>query len=285
MKRLVSTLVALAVTTGVSVHSTRAGELMAQDASQCPAEDPSLEAALHDLREYMLKPGAKLDFAAITASPALQTVRRAEETRRSNDWAFLCKYKRQNDEARAQAAPDVVLLGDSITENWLQADPSLFSPSVVNRGISGQTSSQMLVRFYADVIGLEPKVVHIMAGTNDVAGNTGPIGDDDFKNNIRAMVELAKSHKISVVIASIPPARAFAWRPDLAPAKRIVGLNVWLKQYAEEQGAVYVDYYSALSDGAGGLDGALGNDGVHPNRDGYARMKPLAQQALKNSAR
>jgi lysophospholipase L1-like esterase len=172
-------------------------------------------------------------------------------------------------------------MGDSITEFWARADTTLFSNGVVGRGISGQTSPQMLLRFMQDVVELHPRVVHIMAGTNDVAGNTGPTSAQDFQNNIMAMVELAKAHKIKVVLASIPPASAFPWHPGLQPAADIVALNTWLRGYAKSSGSSYVDYYSALVDPQGGFQKALSNDGVHPNRDGYAKMQSLALKAIR----
>ncbi len=138
-------------------------------------------------------------------------------------------------------------MGDSITEGWGVGDPSLFSGAVVDRGISGQTSPQMLVRFYQDVVALHPQAVHIMAGTNDVAGNTGPSSPDDFKNNIRAMVDLAKANHIQVVLASILPAERFAWRPDIQPVEQIRRLNAWLRQYASQHKLIYADYYSSLT--------------------------------------
>jgi lysophospholipase L1-like esterase len=167
-------------------------------------------------------------------------------------------------------------MGDSITEFWAKADPELFSNGVIGRGISGQTSPQMLLRFSQDVLELHPQIVHIMAGTNDLAGNTGPSTVQDFKNNITAMVELAQAHKIRVVLASIPPARAFPWKPALRPAEEIVLLNAWLRGYAKASRSQYINYYSTLSDGVGGFLPALSNDGVHPNRDGYRTMRALA---------
>ena len=127
-------------------------------------------------------------------------------------------------------------MGDSITENWLMADPGFFSGPIVNRGIGAQTSAQMLLRFRADVVALRPAVVHILAGTNDVAGNNGPISPRDFQNNIESMVEIAKANGIRVVIGSIPPAAAFSWQPAMRPAPRIAALNAWLRDYASAQG-------------------------------------------------
>ena len=203
----------------------------------------------------------------------------ATAERAKQDWPNLCKYRQSNQSLTH--APEVVFMGDSITENWLAADPSLFSDQVVDRGISGQTTPQMLLRFFDDVIDLHPKVVHILAGTNDVAGNTGPTRMQDYRNSIEAMVELARAHHIRVVLGSIPPAAAFPWRPEVKPVDIIKALNQWLKTYANSNGIRFVDYYSALGDGNGGVKASLSADGVHPNGDGYALMRPLALAAIR----
>ncbi|MBV8604230.1 MAG: hypothetical protein JO224_06040 [Pelomonas sp.] len=194
------------------------------------------------------------------------------------DWAGLCRYAA--DDARLLAAgkhPRVVFLGDSITELWAQAEPALFDgDTVVGRGISGQTSAQMLVRLHADVVDLHPQIVHIMAGTNDVAGNGGPTSEAAWRNNIMAMVEIAQAHGIEVVLASIPPAARFGWRPGIAPAAQIVRLNGWLRAYAERMHLRYVDYYPRLATPDGAMRPEFSPDGVHPNQAGYAAMRPLA---------
>jgi lysophospholipase L1-like esterase len=141
----------------------------------------------------------------------------------------------------------------------------------------------MLARFYQDVVALHPQAVHIMAGTNDVAGNTGPSSPADFKNNIRAMVDLAKSNHIQVVLASIPPAERFSWRPDIEPAEQIRKLNAWLRQFAGQHHVIYADYYSSLTTPSGAFRPELSNDGVHPNSDGYAAMRPIADAALRKA--
>jgi len=197
------------------------------------------------------------------------------------DWPNLCQYKAENAKVIASGRPDIVFMGDSITEMWRLADPTMFNDKIVDRGISGQTTPQMLVRFLQDVVSLHPRAVHILAGTNDIAGNTGPNAPDDYKNNIRAMVALAKANGITVILGSIPPADHFAWRPDLKPAPQVMALNKWLRDFAAENHLSYVDYYAALVDGKGGLRTALSPDGIHPNRDGYALMKPLAQAAIR----
>jgi lysophospholipase L1-like esterase len=199
----------------------------------------------------------------------------------AQDWAGLCKYRAANAEVLASSMPTrVVFLGDSITENWVSADPSLFERGVVGRGISGQTTPQMLVRFQADVVALEPKVVHVLAGTNDIAGNTGPSSVQDYKNNIMSMVEIAQANGIDVILGSIPPAAAFPWRQQIDPRPRITELNAWLRDYANQKKLRFIDYHSALVGSAGELKSEFGNDGVHPNRKGYAVMRKLVEGQL-----
>lgn len=199
------------------------------------------------------------------------------------DWPWLCRYHAAN-LALAGKPVDTVFLGDSITEGWGYADPSLFTQTVINRGISGQTSPQLVLRFMADVVALEPKVVHLMIGTNDIAGNTGPSSPAAYQNNIRAMAAMARANGIAVVIGSIPPADHMSWRPGLAPAARIAQLNAWLKAYAAEQHFVFADYHGALAGPGGELPAKFGPDGVHPNAAGYAVMRPIALAAIAEAA-
>jgi lysophospholipase L1-like esterase len=198
------------------------------------------------------------------------------------DWPNLCRYRAANLSVNKQttAGHRVVFIGDSITENWAVADPAFFGREFINRGISGQTTPQILLRFRADVIALRPEVVHIMAGTNDVAGNTGPSTLEDVENNFKSMVDLALANAIKVVLASIPPADDIPWRPGLQPAPKIQALNVWLREYAASRGLVYLDYYRVLTTNEGALRPELGQDGVHPNRAGYDLMEPLARAAI-----
>ena len=201
------------------------------------------------------------------------------------DWPRLCRFRAANDDLMARGiTPRIVFMGDSITENWLLGDPGFFNDNHVNRGISAQTTPHMLLRFRNDVIDLDPQIVHILAGTNDVAGNTGPSRPQDFKNNIMSMVELARAHGIQVILGSIPPAAAFNWAPAMQPAPRIEELNTWLRQYANDFGLAYIDYYSALAGPNGELRADLGNDGVHPNRDGYVIMRRLLETQLATMA-
>jgi lysophospholipase L1-like esterase len=155
----------------------------------------------------------------------------------------------------------------------------------INRGISGQTTPQMLVRFRQDVIALKPAVVVILAGTNDIAGNTGPSTIEMIEDNLASMAELAQANAIAVVLSSVLPVFDYPWRPGLVPAPKIVALNAWMKQYAATHGAVYLDYHSAMADERQGMKADLASDGVHPNETGYRIMVPLAEQAIAEALR
>lgn len=176
----------------------------------------------------------------------------------------------------------VVFMGDSITEGW-KLEESFSGKPYVNRGISGQTSPQMLVRFRQDVIDLKPKVVIILAGTNDIAGNTGPMTLEQTEENIASMADLATANEIRVVLCSVLPAFDFSWAPGLTPAPKIMELNAWIRKYAAEKGYVYVDFYSAMKDERGGLPSTLSKDGVHPLPAGYAIMAPLAEAGIEKA--
>jgi lysophospholipase L1-like esterase len=247
--------------------------------SPCPPPSPRPPP---EVLTAMLKPGAKLPPMPAGDERQRQYLKKhAEDLQR--DFPDLCHYKADNAAVLKGAHPKAVFMGDSITEAWGIGDPALFSVSVLDRGISGQTSPQMLARFYQDVVELHPQAVHIMAGTNDVAGNTGPSSPDDFKNNIRAMVDLARANHIQVVLASILPAERFPWRPDIQPVEQIRQLNAWLRHFADQHKLIYADYYSALTTPAGAFRPELSNDGVHPNSDGYAAMRPIADAALRKA--
>lgn len=238
------------------------------------------------MRAKALLLAALLPSIAIAQAPAAasdeERARRTEE-RIHNDWAYLARYRDANAElAPAPRGQRIVFLGDSITEGWVSKMPSFFTPGRIGRGISGQTTPQMLVRMRQDVIALKPRVVHIMAGTNDVAGNTGTVTDDQIKDNIRSMTELAQAHGIRVILASIPPAAEFPWRKGLSPGPRIQGLNAWIRAYAARAGAVYADYWTATHDGLGFREG-LAYDGVHPSEAGYAAMAPVAEAAIRKA--
>lgn len=178
----------------------------------------------------------------------------------------------------------VVFMGDSITQDW-SLEKSFPGKPYINRGISGQTSPQMLVRFRQDAIDLKPKVVLILAGTNDIMENTGPMTTEESGAMIASMADLATANNIQVVLCSVLPSSEFAWSPDLKPAPKIVELNAWIKNYAAEKGYVYVDYYSALTDEHGGLPLRLSEDGVHPIAAGFAIMAPLAQAGIQEALR
>ncbi len=202
------------------------------------------------------------------------------------DWANL---KRFHDEDGSLAAPAagvkrVVFMGDSITQGWVHngvpPEPADPAKDWVNRGISGQTTPQMLIRFRPDVIDLKPSVVVFLAGINDIAGNTGPMTLEETEGNLASMAELAAAHGIKVVMCSILPAFDFPWRPGLTPAPKVVEVNTWMKAYAAEHGFTYVDYYSAMVDNRGGLPKNLSKDGVHPLPAGYAIMLPLVEAGI-----
>ena len=202
------------------------------------------------------------------------------------DFGWLARFKDEDTKLGPPAAGEnrVVFMGDSITEGW-PLDKSFPGKPYVNRGISGQTTPQMLVRFYADVVALHPRIVHILAGTNDVAGNTGPNSPQDFMNNIRAMTDLARANGIKVLIGSIPPSSHLSWRPEVTPGPRIAELNAWLERFAAERHAIYVDYHAALAAPDGSMRADLTHDGVHPHRAGYALMRPLAESAIAQALR
>ncbi len=202
------------------------------------------------------------------------------------DFANLARFKDANLKLGPPAAGEnrVVFMGDSITQGW-KLQESFPGKPYVNRGISGQTSSQMLLRFRQDVIDLQPKVVVILAGTNDFAENTGPVTLEQVEGNLMSMVQLANANGIRVVLCSVLPAVAFPWHPGLSPAPRIARFNKWLRSYAADKGYVYVDYYSAMTDAAGGLTKKLSPDGVHPSAAGYAIMAPLAESGIEKALR
>ena len=202
-----------------------------------------------------------------------------------DDFGELKRFRAANAKLKPVAAGEkrVVFYGDSITDMWPLANAFPGKP-YVNRGISGQTTSQMLVRFRNDVIALDPKVVVILAGTNDIAGNSGPISLADIQGNFAPMVEIARAHGIRVVLSSVIPVHNYTPASDLTyprrPPDQIAALNRWLKDYAAANGCVYLDYAAAMSDDKGLLKRELAEDGLHPNTAGYAIMAPLAAQAI-----
>jgi lysophospholipase L1-like esterase len=202
------------------------------------------------------------------------------------DWPQLEHYRVAN-AALAPVAPGedrVVFYGASMTEGWGRNGSTFFSGKpYVNRGISGQTTAQMVVRFRQDVIDLHPKAVLILAGTNDVAGNTGPTTPEMTEENWQSMADLAKANGIRVIFASITPSTDFPWRRGLHPAEKIRALNAWLKEYCAAHSLTYLDYYSALTNAEGGMKTELTVDGVHATVKGYEVMAPLAQAAIDST--
>lgn len=203
----------------------------------------------------------------------------------AQDWANLQRFQKENAEIKAPVKGEkrVVFMGNSITEGWIKTCPEFFSKNYINRGIGGQTTPQMLLRFRQDVIELQPKVVVILAGTNDIAGNTGPSTLEMIENNLASMAELAKANGIKVILCSVLPAYDFPWRKGLKPAEKIVKLNQWIEQYAQKNKIIYLDYYSSLVDERKGMKAEYSGDGVHPNRAGYEIMMPLAEAAIKKA--
>ena len=190
-------------------------------------------------------------------------------------------------ELHAENKNRVVFMGNSITEGWVQLSPSFFKGrDYINRGIGGQTTPQMLLRFRPDVIDLKPKVVIILAGTNDIAGNTGYTSLETIIGNIKSMAEIANSNGIEVIISSILPAIDYLWKPNLKPSIKIISINKALKSYAEKNDFIYLDYFSAMVDDKGGLkvpEYTAADDLVHPNRAGYLVMEKLAEQAINTA--
>jgi lysophospholipase L1-like esterase len=231
---------------------------------------------------------ATTDTAECTQAKA--TVTRLET--RLKDWPALARYREDNSKT---AAPDkkekrVVFLGDSITDSWDNPSNGGFFPGqpYINRGISGQTTPQMLIRFRPDVVALKPEVVVILAGTNDIAGNTGPMTHQSIEDNLASIAELARAHGIRVVLSSLLPVSDYEKTADgqprnqttRRPPDQIKALNEWMKKYAAENKLTYLDYYSAMIDDKGFLRDELSNDGLHPNVQGYQVMNPLAEKAI-----
>lgn len=204
----------------------------------------------------------------------------------AQDWPNLKRYQEENAalEIHSPDQPRVVFMGNSITEGWLRERPEFFeNKPYVNRGIDGQTTPQMLLRFRQDVINLKPSVVVILAGINDIAENTGPSTIQMIVDNIVSMAELAKANNIKVILCSVLPAYDFYWKKGLEPAKKVVQLNVQLKAYATQNNLTYVDYFSPMANESNGLKEELGSDGIHPNVAGYLVMEPLIEEAISKA--
>jgi lysophospholipase L1-like esterase len=206
-----------------------------------------------------------------------------------NEFANTSRYDKANLELKlhTKANNRVVFMGNSITEGWIQMRPDFFdNRDYINRGIGGQTTPQMLLRFRQDVVDLNPKVVVILAGTNDIAGNSGYISLEAIISTIKSMAEIANANEIKVIISSILPAIDYPWKPGLDPASKIITINKALKAFSEENNFIYLDYYAAMVDDKGGLkvpEYTTANDLVHPNKDGYLVMEKLAEIAINKA--
>ena len=229
---------------------------------------------------------------ATTAAPSVSAEQarrqRAADSTLRNDWANLARYSADN----AALGPPregeqrVVFYGNSITDGWARHFPVMFpGKAYVGRGIGGQTTPQMLVRFRQDVVALRPKAVVILAGTNDIAGNTGPSSLEMIEDNLASMTEIARANGIRVVLSSVLPVYDYPWKPGLTPAPKIIALNEWMKRYAASVGETYLDYHSAMKDERNGLPASLAADGVHPNEAGYRIMARLAEEAIARALR
>jgi lysophospholipase L1-like esterase len=237
-----------------------------------------------------------ISAAAQTATPTLPTTgfpgldqyRASRIAIYMDDYGQLARYRDANHALKPLGPGEerVIFFGDSITDSWPIADYFPGKP-YINRGIGGQTTSQMLVRFRQDVIDLQPKAVVILAGTNDIAGNTGPISNEDIESNFASIAELARDHNIHVIFSSILPVHNYTPQAQdffaQRPMERILALNMWLKEYCAANKLVYLDYFPALSDEKGLLKRDLADDGLHPNKAGYAVMAPLAEKAIENA--
>jgi lysophospholipase L1-like esterase len=225
--------------------------------------------------------------APVVATPAMtpdeEKKMEAENAHMSaelQDWAQLGRYRAAN--AAVTGPVKVVFYGDSITDAWVYNGGKFFpGKPYLNRGISGQTTPQMLVRFRQDVVNLHPEAVVILAATNDLAGNTGPSTPEMIEDNFKGMVEMAKANGVRVILASVTPVAKYPWRPEIAdvPAK-IAVLNAWLKDYCAQEKLTYLDYWTAMAGPDGGMKPGISLDGVHPNAAGYAIMEPLAEAAI-----
>lgn len=202
----------------------------------------------------------------------------------AQDWPNLGRYRAANEKVGPPAPNEnrVVFMGNSITDNWINTDPEFFKKNpYLDRGISGQTTPQMLIRFRQDVIQLDPKVVLILAGTNDIAGNTGPSTLKMIEDNLASMAQLAEVNNIKVVLCSVLPASKYPWRPTVQDvAHKIEALNKWIKKYAQDHNEIYLNYYPHLVNSEGGMLAKYSKDGVHPNLAGYRVMEPMAVNAI-----
>lgn len=230
---------------------------------------------------------AQKDDTSIDAKEKSRILKEYKQwTAKRDDWPNLKRYQAANNELGKPKENEkrVVFMGNSITDGWINSSPDFFRGNpFVDRGISGQTTPQMLVRFRQDVIDLEPEIVVILAGTNDIAGNTGPSSLEMIEDNLASMAEIANAHGIKVVLCSVLPVYDYPWRPGLEPAQKIVELNRWIRRYSEDHNMIYLDYFSAMVDDRLGLKANYSYDGVHPNKKGYAVMEGLVLEAVKKA--
>jgi acyl-CoA thioesterase I len=253
----------------------------------CASTQPSASASRSAL-DGASCPAADWSPAPPIRADSLSDYQRSVDVRQRNDWANFARYRDAN---AALGAPKpgearVVFMGNSITDAWARSFPAMFpGKPYVGRGISGQTTPQMLVRFRQDVVALQPKVVVILAGINDIAGNSGPATQAMIADNLMSMTEIAKANGIRVVLSSVLPAYDFPWRRGIGPAPKVVALNAWIKCYAARAGAVYLDYHGRMVDARGGLSAEMAADGVHPTEAGYRIMAPLAEAAIQEALR
>jgi lysophospholipase L1-like esterase len=204
-------------------------------------------------------------------------------TTNAQDWANLKKYQAENSALTQPSKSEnrVVFMGNSITQHWKEKDSVFFQINTyLCRGISGQTTPQMLVRFRQDVIELHPKIVVILAGTNDIAGNTGPSTPEMIINNLASMTEIAKANGIKVILCSILPAYDYPWRKGLEPNIKIPKMNTLIKDYCKKTNTFYLDYFTAMADDKNAMKSELTTDGVHCTLQGYKMMETMVQEAI-----
>lgn len=234
-------------------------------------------------RRLLLAGGVGLAFASgktMAAEPG------RTDAQMKDDWPWLGRYAAENRAIRvADTKVRIAFMGDSITEGWVKSRPNFFQMGWIGRGISGQTTPQMLLRMMADIVSHRPKLVHILGGTNDVAENTGPITPRQTIANVQMMISIAQQAGIGVLLGAIPPAADFWWRRGMRPATKIQKLNEMLEALARETRSNWIDYHRALSDGKGGMHPDFSDDGVHPNLAGYAAMEDLAEPVIKRATK
>jgi lysophospholipase L1-like esterase len=235
-------------------------------------------------RRTLLAAGLIAPALALSGRARAQTAAEvAAEERLHTDWPWLARYRDANavDAVLPPARRRVVFIGDSITQGWFDKHPAFFTRNgFLGRGVGGQTTAQMLARFWPDVVALKPGAVHILAGTNDIAGNTGPYDPAATRDNLQAMAALARANDVKVILGAVTPAATYPWRPALRPDLEIPRLNAWLAAFARAQGHGFADYVAVLDDGRGGMKPGLAYDQVHPTAEGYAVMEPVAFKAL-----